>query len=407
MADLSWKQKVYSMITKPFWWIKKVYSFYTLPSMVRPAISECDGGYFELVGVNLQDFSPQKIEAIFGYIVKYFPELVSIKFHQTNLSNLPESIGKLVHLKKLHLTDNLLSALPKSIGHLTRLETLNLFKNQLSDLPKEIGNLTRIQTLDLSHNRLTALPEEIGNLIQIQKTLDLSHNQLTALPEEIGNLTQVQTLDFSYNQLTALPKNISNLSKLTKLALYNNDFLPVNDILSLPKSLTLQMTAGQGIFPPVRPLNSLPILSGSTISLPPGRVAPSYRSVKLSDFDNYLKQIVALPVMEPVRNLLPLSAVSKQFYQAIKRKQFVSLKETSSEYQFNDSERNAAITSLPQEILEKVLFEAAGVSSHFSKSISELTLNDIKYYLDKNSKNWQEKANKNYKEACQENLRSR
>lgn len=58
-------------------------------------------------------------------------------------------------------------------------------KNQLMDLPQSIGDLVALKDLDLSENALEALPEEVGNLHSCTQ-LDLSGNRLSSIPDSVG-----------------------------------------------------------------------------------------------------------------------------------------------------------------------------------------------------------------------------
>ena len=51
---------------------------------------------------------------------------------------------------------------------------LDLRDKRISELPESISKLISLEVLYLSHNRLTALPESIGNLINL-KVLYLNH----------------------------------------------------------------------------------------------------------------------------------------------------------------------------------------------------------------------------------------
>lgn len=176
-----------------------------------------------------------------------------------NLTELPESIGKLKQLTRLYLPGNKLKTLPDSIRNLTSLEHLDLEGNRLTSVPSivfelsqlkslvlwrnvltslanEIANLKNLVSLDLMDNRLTPLPPVIGQLSQL-KNLDLNNNYLTAIPEEIGQLVRLETLHLSANQLTALPKTINRLNRLKILAVVHNElsFLPetMGDLVDL------------------------------------------------------------------------------------------------------------------------------------------------------------------------------
>ena len=51
-------------------------------------------------------------------------------------------------------------------------------KYKLTEIPEEVFELTHLKVLDLNHNKISYLPESLGNLTNLTE-LDLSVNQLT------------------------------------------------------------------------------------------------------------------------------------------------------------------------------------------------------------------------------------
>ena len=171
--------------------------------------------------------------------------------------SIPESIGDLMALRRLHLSHNQLTGpIPPGIGNLRYLEVLGLSKNELTGtIPPGIGNLTNLIQLNLSHNQLTGpIPPGIGDLNNL-KYLSLSYNQLTGtIPESICNLTALRKLLLNDNDLTGkVPDNIGDLTKLQLLYLFNNQQLS----RELPYSfgnLKKLITFWNGQWPPDMPL---------------------------------------------------------------------------------------------------------------------------------------------------------
>jgi internalin A len=153
-----------------------------------------------------------------------------LNLSDTNLTELPESLGQLTQLKSLNLSNNQLTELPEFIGQLTQLQTLVLSLNELTELPEFIGQLIQLQTLELPYNQLTELPESVSQLTQLE-SLVLSHNKLTKLPESVSQLTQLESLDLTHNELTFLPESISRMAELKRL------YLDDNQLTGLPESL--------------------------------------------------------------------------------------------------------------------------------------------------------------------------
>ena len=92
---------------------------------------------------------------------------------------------------------------------------------KLTQIPEEVFELTHLKILNLRNNQLTTLPDFISSLSNLTE-LDLRENRLTDLPESIGNLSELTWLYLSRNQLTTLPESITKLSNLTRLYLSSN-----------------------------------------------------------------------------------------------------------------------------------------------------------------------------------------
>lgn len=153
---------------------------------------------------------------------------------------LPESIGKLVTLKKLNLGLNYLESLPDSFIRLTNLTHLNLGFNPKLVLPENIGDLRSLQVL-ISRNYHETLPWSIGELKDLE-ILDISSDwwddqviltsgMLTSLPASIGKLSRLKILKASYNKLETIPNEIGNLKHLEELLLHSNKLTTLPDTI--------------------------------------------------------------------------------------------------------------------------------------------------------------------------------
>jgi len=89
--------------------------------------------------------------------------ITELFLQEGGISELPDAIGTLTALKKLHLYGDrtlkypLLKKISPSIGKCTELEELLLNQNDLSGLPEEIVSLKKIKNLSLGDNRLKGL----------------------------------------------------------------------------------------------------------------------------------------------------------------------------------------------------------------------------------------------------------
>jgi len=143
-----------------------------------------------------------------------------------NLLQLPEEIGDLVSLTKLNLHQSGITSLPPSIGRLQNLKVLDLsWTKKLLELPEEIGDLSSLNELDLAGSKIESLPSSIGRLQDLQNlNLSWTKNLLT-LPEEIGDLVSLNKLDLGWSGISLLPPSIGRLLDLQNLNLsYTDNF---------------------------------------------------------------------------------------------------------------------------------------------------------------------------------------
>ncbi len=126
--------------------------------------------------------------------------LTELGIYDTNITHLPNSIGKLIHLKTLKLSNTGLMSLPDTIGDLSSLTILYLPNNNLKSLPITITKLLLLQELTLRNNPYLHSIEPINNLPSL-RMLDTRHCPIEILPE---NLSQLTTLYMSNNNLTTL-----------------------------------------------------------------------------------------------------------------------------------------------------------------------------------------------------------
>jgi internalin A len=131
------------------------------------------------------------------------------------LETLPESLFRLVQLRRLNLSRNLLEALPAEIGKLTALRWLDLSSNEVTELPAAIANLTELRGIDISDNELEALPESLFHCAQL-RLLRLNFNPLLELPQTLLQCIELRALDLSYTSIN-LPDWLSNLPYLQAL----------------------------------------------------------------------------------------------------------------------------------------------------------------------------------------------
>ncbi|XP_057835033.2 disease resistance protein Roq1 [Cryptomeria japonica] len=144
-----------------------------------------------------------------------------IIFGMSKLQSLPNSVGRLKHLKKIDCYYSG-GTLPEELCGLQSLEFLALSSStMLSSLPAGFGNLLSLQHLSLQCCRLLrALPNSFKQLIHL-KYLNLPGCEiLSSLPAGFGDLINLQTIDLeSCKQLKTLPDSFKQLIHLKSLNL--------------------------------------------------------------------------------------------------------------------------------------------------------------------------------------------
>ena len=133
----------------------------------------------------------------------------------------PESIGNLIHLHLLDLSNSNIEEVPDTIGDLIHLCLLNLSATKLKEVPDTIGNLIHLRSLDLSGTYIDRLPVSTCSLCNLQ-VLKLNHCYLLEeLPSNLHELTDLRRLELMGTYLRKVPPL---LGKLKNLQVWMNSF---------------------------------------------------------------------------------------------------------------------------------------------------------------------------------------
>ncbi|XVF79236.1 hypothetical protein PTKIN_Ptkin14bG0204600 [Pterospermum kingtungense] len=110
---------------------------------------------------------------------------------------LPRICNQLTCLRSLGLSEGSFGELPEVIGKLIHLRYLRLKNNrELRELPDTLCKLCNLQTLDLSWcSNLRRLPNSIGSLINLRHLDNKETRRLKFFPRGIGRLTCLRTLN--------------------------------------------------------------------------------------------------------------------------------------------------------------------------------------------------------------------
>ncbi|XP_021844214.2 putative disease resistance protein RGA3 isoform X2 [Spinacia oleracea] len=102
-----------------------------------------------------------------GALLANWKYLRALFLKDSEIESLPGSIGELIHLRYLDLSNNKnLEVLPEPITKLHNLQILNLILcSSLKELPKDLSKLVKLRVLDLSEcNVLSYMPRGMGKL---------------------------------------------------------------------------------------------------------------------------------------------------------------------------------------------------------------------------------------------------
>ncbi|XP_028172324.1 protein flightless-1-like isoform X3 [Ostrinia furnacalis] len=183
------------------------------------------------------DFSDEK----FPDAIRYMTGLQWLRLDKTNLTDIPEELGKLMKLENLSLKKNSLEKLFGELTELKCLRSLNVRHNKVksSGIPAELFRLEELTTLDLSHNRLKEVPEGLEKAKSLL-VLNLSHNMIESIPPTLFvQLTDLLFLDLSNNRLETLPPQTRRLANLQTLILNDNP-LGLFQLRQLPSLQSLE-----------------------------------------------------------------------------------------------------------------------------------------------------------------------
>ncbi|XP_040990985.1 LOW QUALITY PROTEIN: putative disease resistance protein At3g14460 [Juglans microcarpa x Juglans regia] len=151
--------------------------------------------------------------------------------HFENLIELPDSIGKLKHLRHLDVSWTSITKLPNSICKLCNLQTLKISSClELIVLPRDIHKLICFRHLDFSGTSIKEMPVHLGRLCCLQTLTEfIVGKQSRAGIEELGNLANpggklcISNLQNVVSPIHALAASLNDKKYLEELMLKWND----------------------------------------------------------------------------------------------------------------------------------------------------------------------------------------
>lgn len=152
-----------------------------------------------------------------------FGLLIVLDLEKVYKPMVPETIGKLLHLKYLGLRWTFLDSLPKFVGNLPYLETLDVKHTNIIDLPSSIWNAKNLRHLYLNeiHFDMSNKKPHSGSLTNLQTLSGLLICDASFVDNCLNKLTGLRKLKLTYNSKStgAVANWISQLSDLRSLKL--------------------------------------------------------------------------------------------------------------------------------------------------------------------------------------------
>ena len=169
------------------------------------------------------------------------PNLSLINLSNNRLSELPESIGRLVALTEIKAEGNRLESLPASIGRLANLVELDVSTNHITRLPDTLGGMRSLATLDVSTNPIGDLPESLRQSPLL--ALNASWTELRQISPVLLSMSGLEDLLLEQTLLTTLPPEIAQMSNLRELNVAHCEITSLpEEIVQLPEQCSVNLT---------------------------------------------------------------------------------------------------------------------------------------------------------------------
>lgn len=160
--------------------------------------------------------------------LKAFPEeilsladtLEVLDLSDNQLTELPDSISQLKHLRIIFFARNNFTVFPEILKECPALTMIGFKSNQVQTVP-ENAFPPLLNWLILTDNKIKKLPKSIGDCHLLQKCA-LAGNRIEALPTEMSKCLNLELLRVSANNLKLIPEWLFELPKLSWVAFGGN-----------------------------------------------------------------------------------------------------------------------------------------------------------------------------------------
>ncbi|GLJ21399.1 hypothetical protein SUGI_0393980 [Cryptomeria japonica] len=199
-----------------------------------------DDNISESCPICLRTFSLSQNEGIFSIPTNLFTAMRGLRvldLSETNISALPESIGKMKLLKVLNLWYTIIREVPECVRHLKSLMFLAL-PGECDNLPVWINELKCLQHIECEG--VSRMPKGISKMLSLRTLrsdwLDLSVEEEELMrSEDLANMTQLQELWLNVKHEMELEGILAWPVKMRRLFICNETGI---QLLELPEKMT-------------------------------------------------------------------------------------------------------------------------------------------------------------------------